>query len=219
MNTHVQRVVLTYKKADPARWLSHLDLIRMLERAIRRAQSPVTYSQGFNPRPRLSFGPPLPLGATSDAELLAIRLDQPVDPSDLVASLNAQLPPGIEITEARAIPDSEPTMKEISGCSYLLRAVCLSDSPWDVVNSAINVFIAQNEVFSQRVDKRLVKRVNIRPSVESLELVEMDGSVATLRLRVSHKGAQIAKPVEIVEALSQHANELKLVSIHREVFY
>jgi radical SAM-linked protein len=219
MNTPVQRVVLTYKKADPARWLSHLDLIRTLERAIRRAQSPVTYSQGFNPRPRLSFGPPLPLGATSDAEILAIRLSEPSDPSELLASLNAQLPPGIVLTDARAIADSEPTLQEIQGCSYVVRAVCRSDDPSGVVKNAIGEFLAQNEVFAQRMDKRLVKRVDIRPSVESLDLIGVKESIVTLRLRVSHKGQHIAKPIEIVEALSQRAGDLKLVSIHREVFY
>jgi len=212
-------MALTYKKADPARWLSHLDLIRTLERAIRRAQSPVTYSEGFNPRPRLSFGPPLPLGATSDTELLAIRLDQPSDPSELLVNLNAQLPPGIEITAARSVADSEPTLQEIHGCSYLVRVVCRSDDPAKALKTAINEFLAQNEVFSQRMDKRLVKRVDIRPSVESLEVAEVNGSVASLRLRLSHKGPQIAKPLEIVEALSQPASEIKLLSIHREVFY
>lgn len=219
MNTHVQRVVLTYKKADPARWLSHLDLIRTLERAIKRAQSPVTYSQGFNPRPRLSFGPPLPLGATSDTEFLAMRLEEPTEPSDLLASLNAQMPSGIEITEARAVPESEATLPEIHGAGYLICAICRSHEATTVIRSAIDDFLAQNEVFARRVDKRSVKRVDIRASVESLELLEVAGNVATLRLRVSHKGPHIAKPAEIVVALSERASELTLISIHREVFY
>ena len=58
------QLVCRYRKGNPVRWISHLDLKRTLERAMRRAQLPLALSQGHNPHPRISFGPPLPLGAT-----------------------------------------------------------------------------------------------------------------------------------------------------------
>jgi len=219
MNTHVPRVALTYNKNSPARWLSHLDLIRTLELAIRRSGIPVAYSQGFNPRPRLSFGPPLPLGATSAAEIAALRLDHPADPRELLERLNAQLPAGLEITDARDIPDSDPALPAIHGSSYVVRVVCRATDPVGLLEKAITDFLSRNEVIAERMDKRVLKRVDIRPGVESLTIAEAEGNIAALRMRISHAGQRITRPSEVVHALSGLGAEIELLSIHRELFH
>ncbi|MDO8683306.1 MAG: TIGR03936 family radical SAM-associated protein [Armatimonadota bacterium] len=242
MNILAPRVVLTYKKSSSARWLSHLDLIRTLERAIRRAQTPVEFSQGFNPRPRLSFGPALPLGATSDAELIVLRLDNPIEPSELMERLNTQLPEGIRVTDAKSVQEGQPALQIIQGCSYIVRLVCRAEDPIAAVKNAIEDFMAQNEVIAERMDKGLFKRVNIRTSVESLELMESVSAfemprsqvlasapknepkhktqeIVTIRMRLSHTGKHIAKPIEVAEALSKPGREFRLISLHRELFY
>ncbi|MDO8588915.1 MAG: TIGR03936 family radical SAM-associated protein [Armatimonadota bacterium] len=218
MNTHAQRVALTYTKTGAARWLSHLDLIRTLEMAIRRAKAPIAYSQGFNPRPRLSFGPPLPLGATSSAELAALKLDSPADPRQLLDCLNAQLPAGIQITDARVVPESDPTLPAIRGSSYLVRVLCRAADPAHALQKALGDFLAHNEVIAERIDKRVMKRVDIRAGVESLEIVEVNENIAVLRMRISHAGRQITRPSEVVQAISR-SMAIEMLSIHREFFY
>lgn len=213
MNDHARRVALTYKKTDTARWLSHLDLIRTLELAIRRARLPVTFSQGFNPRPRISFGPPLPLGATSDAEIAVLRLETDIDPVELVKRLNSRLPTGIEIKNARIVPDSERTLQTIRGCGYLVRVNCGFDNPAGLAQAVSN-FLAKNEVMADRIDKKANRQVNIRPSVTSIEIIKIEGAICDLRVVLSHEGHTIAKLTEVIQALSG----LELVSIHREAF-
>ncbi|MEW6523817.1 MAG: TIGR03936 family radical SAM-associated protein [Bacillota bacterium] len=92
-----------FTKTGLSSFLSHLDLMRTMERALRRAALPMAYTAGFNPRPRLSFGPALPVGTASLAEYLDVELQDPVDPEVVPAVLNPKLPAGIEITGARLL--------------------------------------------------------------------------------------------------------------------
>jgi radical SAM-linked protein len=103
----VQRIVFRFTKGEAVRFVSHLDLMRCFERAMRRAGFPVGYTQGFNPRPRLSFASALSVGATSEWEMGQVELDVDRDEAELaplIASLNAQLPPGLRIDEAWPVP-------------------------------------------------------------------------------------------------------------------
>jgi hypothetical protein len=103
----VERVLFRFRKGEPIRFVGHLDLMRVVERAMRRAGFPVAYSQGFNPRPRMAFASALSLGATSDGELCQLDLAEDVSPERLAAAMDAlrrQLPAGIEILEVWPIP-------------------------------------------------------------------------------------------------------------------
>ena len=219
MNTHAARALLKYRKTDAARWLSHLDLTRILERAIRRAKLPVAYSEGFNPRLRMSFGPPLPLGASSDAELLLLRLVEPVGSSQIKERLSRQLPAGIEMEEVRGLGDNEPGLPAIGGASYLVRAVCRADNPADAARQAIAEFLARKSVIIERMDKNGPRRVDIRPGIDSIELVVADRDIITMRIQISHLGERIPKPIEALQALCGQEREFEVVSIHRESFY
>jgi uncharacterized protein DUF2344 len=103
----VERILFRFVKGELVRFVGHLDLMRVLERAMRRSGFPVAYSQGFNPRPRMAFASALTLGATSDWELCQLDLAEDLDGDRLsaaVQSLRAQLPSGIEIREVWPIP-------------------------------------------------------------------------------------------------------------------
>ena len=76
---YVQRLRLTFRKEGPARYISHLDLARTLERALNRAKVPVAYSQGFNTRPKMSMASALPRGYTSSHELADVWLTETME--------------------------------------------------------------------------------------------------------------------------------------------
>ncbi|MBX6723253.1 MAG: DUF2344 domain-containing protein, partial [Dactylosporangium sp.] len=79
----MQRVRIRYAKRGPLRFTSHRDFARAFERALRRADVPVAYSQGFSPHPRVSYASAAPTGAASEAEYLELALREPVDPDKL----------------------------------------------------------------------------------------------------------------------------------------
>lgn len=93
-------VRLRYAKMEDVRFTSHLDVVRMFDRAIRRSGLPVVYSAGFSPRPRFSFGPPLPVGMTSRAEYVDFETTRPWGKDDGTRLVGA-LPSGFEVLEVR----------------------------------------------------------------------------------------------------------------------
>jgi hypothetical protein len=121
----MQRVLFRFTKGEPVRFVSHLDLMRAFERAMRRAALPVSYSQGFNPRPRMAFASALSVGATSDWELCQIDLAEPI-PAErlpaLVEDLNKQLPHGLRVVDAWVLdPEKKSLYIQPTAAAYALR--------------------------------------------------------------------------------------------------
>jgi radical SAM-linked protein len=96
----MQRIQIKYTKGETVKFISHRDLMRVFQRAIRRADLPAAYSQGFNPHMKISWGQALKVGATSKGEEAIIQIEGWIRPPELKTRLNQHLPPGIEILEA-----------------------------------------------------------------------------------------------------------------------
>lgn len=90
------------------RFISHHDTMRLFERALTRAQLPVKYSEGYNPRPRLSLPLPRAVGIASDAELLVVEMHEGVGAAEVVARLSPQMPPGLTLAEGWMSTDKRP---------------------------------------------------------------------------------------------------------------
>ena len=99
----MQKIKVKYRKGEEVKFISHRDLMRAFQRAIRRADLPVAYSQGFNPHMKISWGNALKVGAASEAEFAEIQIDGWIRPHELVERLNRQLPRGLEILEANLV--------------------------------------------------------------------------------------------------------------------
>lgn len=99
----MQKIKIKYKKGGEVKFLSHKELMRAIQRAVRRAGLPIAYSQGFNPHMKISWGNALKVGATSEGEYAELQIDGWIKPFELLDRLNAQLPPGIAILEAFVI--------------------------------------------------------------------------------------------------------------------
>lgn len=97
------RIRLQYTKSKEATWISHLDLMRVFERALKRANINVKHSEGFNPRPELVFAHPLSVGIESDCELCEILLNEFYEEAVIVKMLNSTLPSGIAVLSAKYV--------------------------------------------------------------------------------------------------------------------
>lgn len=96
----MQRIKVEYRKGEEVKFISHRDLMRSFQRAIRRADIPIAYSQGFNPHMKISWGNALKVGATSEREPAELQIDGWIRPEELKSRLNQQLPKGLEILAA-----------------------------------------------------------------------------------------------------------------------
>jgi radical SAM-linked protein len=99
----VQKIRIKYTKGEEVRFISHRDLMRVFQRAIRRSNLSIAYSQGFNPHMKISWGNALKLGKTSDNEYAVLQFDNWIKPQELMQRLNRELPKGIEILEANLV--------------------------------------------------------------------------------------------------------------------
>src|SRR6187402_2926029 len=105
-------VRLRYTKRGKVRWISHRDVARALERAFRIEQLPLAFTEGFSPRPKVSFGLALSVGHESDAEYLDVELTDPVDTDILAEHLTPVLPEGMPATGAVRLVDRAPALQE-----------------------------------------------------------------------------------------------------------
>lgn len=109
---------LEYAKTEKARFLSHRELVTVLQRALRRASYPLAYSRGFNPRPRFSFGPPLGVGMAGMKECLDMELLETLEPRERIRILNDLLPSGLKAWRLELLPPSAPGLGKILDCAW-----------------------------------------------------------------------------------------------------
>jgi radical SAM-linked protein len=96
----MKKIKIKYTKGEEVKYISHRDLMRVFQRALRRSEIPMVYSQGFNPHMRISWGQALKVGQSSDNEYAVIQVEGHVKPREVMDKLNQTLPSGIEILDA-----------------------------------------------------------------------------------------------------------------------
>lgn len=115
------RLRITFEKNESMRFTSHLDLHRAWERTVRRAGLPLAYSHGFNPRPKLNLASALPLGFTSDCELIDIWLESKMPVEDIKSALESAQPPGLKILDIEVIRlDAPKLQKQVQSSEFLI---------------------------------------------------------------------------------------------------
>jgi radical SAM-linked protein len=213
-------------KQHTARFFSHLDIQRTLERILRRAELPMAYSQGFNPHPRMSFASALATGVSSEGEFIDVDLTEPVAPEEFVVRANRCSPPGLTFVEAREVPaKGDSLFSLVDTADY---RITLQAADVQVVADAVAAFLAADVVEVAKEGKRGTRLVNIREQVYALtvegSLPEPDGAGLVVNLRaVLQSGSQGSlKSETLAEGLalvSPAFSDCVLVSAHRLMIY
>jgi len=107
----MRRLLVKYSKEGDASFLSHREAMRALERALRRSGLPLSFTEGYNPRPRMSYSPALPLGVAAEAEYMEVAVLEEVDGAEVKERLNRTLPEGLRVCEVQTLA---PTMPKLS---------------------------------------------------------------------------------------------------------
>jgi radical SAM family uncharacterized protein/radical SAM-linked protein len=210
-------VRLKYSKDAAVRFISHLDLLRELERCYRRAAVPVLYSEGYSPRPKISAGPALALGWTSNSEWIDIELvgDWPEQRlAGLLEDLNAVVAPGITFSAAAAMPPKVTSlMAGIEQSTYLARFPRpVFETSWGTLTEASTSFMAESSVVIVRERKRRRREIDLRPMVHEFAVVAGDEVV----LRITTASGRSAKPTEVLQAaLGLDEGRVPLLQIHK----
>lgn len=182
---------LIYEKTDNAKYISHLDFVRAYNRTMRRAGLPVAFSEGFNPHPLLGFALPLSVGYTSECELLEFRLTEEISTDEILARLNAAVPPGIRIL---SVHQGKSRMKKLR---YALYRVTPEAMPTEV-----DEFMTMTNVVIDKKTKSGIKDTDIRPDIIRIQLCgdHMD-------MVLSAGSDKNLKPDVVVKALNKYVPE------------
>ena len=179
-------------KRGPARFTSHRDFGRALERALRRAEIPMAYSSGFTPHPRISYANAAPTSAASEAEYVELGLKTVCDPAKVVAALNEVLPAGFEVLDAaEAVPESLGELLEAS--DWLIRLDGTSDG---VLAAALADLMGRDEFTVERMTKTGLRTFDVRSAILTAEVTDD----VTIRVRTVHQ-TPLVRPDDIVSAL------------------
>lgn len=169
------RLRIRFSKLGKVRWTSHRDLARMWERAFRRVQLPLAYSEGFSPRPKVSFGLALPTGCESVAEYLDVGLRdvEGVDVASLVPRLSAALPLGVDATAAALLgPGAASLQEDVTSCSWRWLAVAAPghDQPSpDRLTDVVAALLAAPSLVVSRARKGVDVPEDVRPGIKQLK--------------------------------------------------
>jgi radical SAM-linked protein len=190
-----QRIRFEFQKVGELRFLSHLELMRALARALRRARIPLAFTQGFNPQPRLSLAQALAVGVAGLCELGDVELFQPLEPEAMRAAWNRQLSPELKILRAWEAPLNGPSLSAgVRGAVYQIQ---LTPNGWDSTvltglgtTEACAAFVAQESIPVEVVKKGKTVLLDARPFLQEFAVAAEDGSPAwRMRLRVSQAGS------------------------------
>ena len=187
-------VRIRWGKTSRCRYMSHLDNIRALERAIRRAKLPVAYSQGFNPTMKLSFGPPLSLGYTSESEFVDITLDTNLE-AYMIDNLKTAMPDGMFILDARVVFGKPKSLS--AALNRVIYAVELDKLPSLAdLDSKLKEILAAGHLIVSRTTKSKTEDVDIRPGVFD---VRMENKHLALELGLGQN--YYVRPTELAHVL------------------
>jgi radical SAM-linked protein len=215
------RFRIQFEKGSAMRFTSHLDLMRTWERALRRSGLPIAFSQGHHPHIKMSFGPPLPLGYRSRAEVFDLEFSRP-PAVDLAERLDAVLPDGLRLISFRPILFKTPSlMSQLEGASYRVRfprsflaaADVTPERLLDVLDARSRELLARDVVVVRRTSEDKVREFDARPSLAALHAND-DETPAVLDLLLRFTLRAQARPDDVV-ALMFPAADPRTVDVER----
>jgi len=204
------RIRITFSKTDAMRYIGHLDLFRAWERTFRRSGLPLAYSQGFHPQPRLNLACALPLGFTSECEMLDAWLECNLPIQQVFQSITTVLPPGLEIHGLDIIEGQAPALQtQVTSVVYMITFL---DNIPDLDERVQRISSSDH---LPRIRRN--KSYDLRPLIEQISLIPQnaDGN-RRLRIQLSARESATGRPEELLDEMDIKFENTR---IHREKLF
>jgi radical SAM-linked protein len=199
------RIRARYGKAGKLRFVSAIDLGRLWERALRKADLPIAYSEGFSPHPKVSFPDALPLGYASTGDYVELTFAAPIDVETGMKALNAAFPDGLAVHHAVTVPDGAPKLAKSLNAS-LWHMDYPATVGEDALTAAVEALRSADRLPVERQRKGAPVEVDLRPAIHQISDPHPDAD-ASDRLRVAvvlHHLEPPVRPSEVHLALAAH---------------
>jgi radical SAM family uncharacterized protein/radical SAM-linked protein len=214
----VQRLRFRIGRNGEARFLSHLELVNSWVRTLRRARTPLSYSQGFHAHPKLTFATAPPVGEESMGDYMDVVLKEGVEPRELLARIQATLPEGIRAFDVEEVPLKAPALMACTtGFAYTLYATA---DPVTLRHRIDTVMCAPEIIVERNGKAKMVRgrkrpapkvEVDIRPMIRKLELVDSGENQAVIDLEIELVSGRSVRMREILPLLGLDAQSTKVL--------
>ncbi len=194
------RIRISYSRGPELKFISHLDLMRLWIRALRRARVPLTYSEGFAPHPKIAMAAPLSVGVTAEAELMDVTVDKAVSPHWFREALNQQLPAGLEVIDVFTIAPTLPSLQsQVRFAMY--RVEINTNRTLTEIETGVKELLARENIpwHHQRDTGR--REYNLRRLIETIEVTECREDICTLSMILRCDESGSGRPEQVVYAL------------------
>ncbi|MBO5907457.1 MAG: DUF2344 domain-containing protein [Clostridia bacterium] len=203
---------LRFKKVGVLKYISHLDLVRTMNKIIVRANLPLYYSEGFNPKPKMVFAAPLSIGAESVCEYMDLRLTEKIDPELAKSRLNANMTENMQITEAY-YPETKLTDLKWLSYTILIKTEGASKELADKCDAILSSDVIEVEKSAKSGNKT----VNISHLIRSASVV-LDGEIIRINCTLSADQSEFLNPEYVIKALRTGASVLSADDITKEYY-
>ena len=188
------RIRITFVKQGALRYTGHLDLHKLWERAARRAELPLAYSQGFHPQPKMNMAAALPLGFSSRCEVMDMKLEQDIPLESLPTRLNSTLPSGLQVVDIEQVDERAPALQtQVVSAEYEVTFTETVDG--SELKRKVDSVIESKSIPRERRGKMY----DLRPLIEDLKILESN-SPKIFMLLAAREGAT-GRPEEVLDVL------------------
>lgn len=218
------RYLIKFSKGEGIKFISHLDLMRTIQRIIRRSGVPIEYSKGFNPHMALSLAQPLSVGVYSDGEYMDIVLTEEMKVADLLARLNEAAPPTIRFFEATPIEIVEnvkrvpQAMALLDAGRYIIKLKLVNE---ENVEEKMASLLNENAWETLKKSKKGEKMADIKPLVKELKYWVKDGELVINALIATGSRENLSADLlaKFITSKIENVNTESFVNIQREEMY
>jgi radical SAM-linked protein len=196
------RIQITFSKQGPLRYTGHLDLHKLWERAARRAELPLAYSQGFHPQPKMNIAAALPLGFSSRCEVLDMRLEKDIPLDGLAEKLNNTMPEGIRVTHIEQVMDERAPALQTQVISAEYKVTAKEAGFGSDLKRRLDSVMESESIIRTRRNKEY----DLRPLIELLDITYEN----EIFMRLTAKEGATDRPEEVLDALGIPFEETRI---------
>lgn len=198
------RIRLKFAKSGDIRFLSHLEVMRTFERALRRAALPYAVTQGYSPKPKISWGLPLMVGAESNSEYVDLFLKDKVSGEKIIERLNLKLPKGLKVLEAKSIEAKAPSLMSLAAFAlYDIVVELEKEVEKEAIKHGLSSFFEKECI--KILKKGRERIVNLREAVLDFSLIKVNKERVFFRAKISLSNETIS-PFYLVELVLSAMN-------------
>ena len=219
------KIRIKFRKWGCMKFIGHLDMLRFFQKAMRRADVDIRYSEGFSPHQIMSFAAPLGVGITSDGEYFDIEVHSSKTSAEMLADINVTMVDGVEVTGYVALPDDAKTaMSIITAADYVLSYKEGYESPLPIEewNSKVLELFTKADAFTIiKKTKKSEREIDLKPLVYDFKVIEQDGNPA-FYINVSTGSVDNIKPELLLSSMYEKLGleyKEEAIAIHRMDVY